>query len=131
MEPRMCLSLHNPPKSYGDCIRACVATLINEDDVPHVFGEQEPEESWRLLREYLATKGKFLAIFSTDETFEFMKENNRDVPYMLLCQMETGEDHALVCKNDKVIHNPAYYKSAIKGKHSCGFWIICVIGNMV
>ncbi len=131
--PRMCLSLHNPPKSYGDCIRACVATLTDDDNIPHVFDDREAEECWAELREYLATKGKFLAIFGlvNEHPFEFMKDTNKDVPYILLCQMETGEDHALLCKNDKIIHNPAYYKSAIKGPHSSGYWALCVIGNIV
>lgn len=129
----MCLSLHKPPVSYGDCIRACIATLIDDDNVPHTFQGQEPEESWKELRLYLASKNKFIAVFGLEDQhpFEFMKENNENIPYILLCGMENGEDHTLICKNDKIIHNPAYYKVPIKGKHSCGYWIIGIIGNLI
>ncbi len=31
--------LHNPPETYGDCYRACIASLLDLglDDVPHFY----------------------------------------------------------------------------------------------
>lgn len=131
MEPRMCLTLHNPPKSYGDCIRACVATLTNDDDVPHVFDERDADICWRELRAYLATKGKTLVIFTMDEPFEEMKEINSDTSYMLIGGTANGSNHAVICKNDEIIHNPAYYSSQIVGPTDAGWWIVGVIGDLV
>ena len=37
MTPTHCITKHNPPHSYGDCLRACVATILDFDalDVPN------------------------------------------------------------------------------------------------
>lgn len=132
MEPRMCLSLHNPPQTYGDCIRACIATLTDDDDVPHVFDSREAEECWLDLRNYLAGRNKFLAILVVPDPFEFMEENNQNIAYMLICKTQKGENHAVVCKNGKIVHDPAYYKSEITGPPEPGEdWFIGIVGDLV
>ena len=127
MQPRICTVKHNPPESYGDCIRACIATMIDRDDVPHVFDGRPPENAWAALRAYL--KSIKLTLFVTDilEPFEYMAINNPDIPYMLLCQ-SGGVNHAIVCRGGEVVHNPAWYKQAVSGPHSQGFYIVGIIG---
>lgn len=135
MEPRMCLTVHNPPRSYGDCIRACIATLTDDDQVPHVFDKREPEESWHQIRSYLKSKGKFLYLTGVEDLVVEFTENNPDMPYMLICEVKGGGDHVMVCKNGKVIHDPAYYKKEIVGPPSAGKstgkYVIGIIGNLV
>jgi len=129
METRMCMTVHNPPKSYGDCIRACVATLADDDQVPHVFSnEKTSEESWVELRAFLKSKGRALWVWSTKDHEKEMKENNPDMAYMLICGTETG-NHAVICKNGKVVHNPAYYRSEITGPpEPLDEYMIAVVG---
>ena len=129
MNKRMCQVEHNPPHTYGDCIRACVATLIDRDDVPHTYNGGSPVKAWQDLREYLKLHGKTLSLFEVTEPFFTMAENNPDIPYMLLCKTANA-DHAVVCKNDVVIHDPSHAKSEIIGEHSLGCWIVCIIGNI-
>jgi len=50
---------------YGDCIRACIATLIDRDDVPHPFSTPDKTiEAWNTMRAYLAEHGKNIALFA-------------------------------------------------------------------
>ena len=127
----MCMSMHNPPKTYGDCIRACIAMLTDDDQVPHVFSDIiEPEKSWHQLRSYLETKGKFLFLVGV-ECHKEMAENNPDIPYMLICGTATG-NHAVICLNGKVIHNPAYYPSEITGPpENSDEYVVGIIGDIV
>lgn len=135
MIPVICKIKHNPPETYGDCIAACVGTILNRDDVPHTFTSLNGEECWFFLREWLAPLG--LAPFITsypgdlsfDEFMEHMKVNNPDSFYILLAK-SGGNDHAVVCKAGKVIHNPSWYPEKITGPHSLGEWIVVVLGKI-
>lgn len=115
-----------------DCIRACIASLTDDDNVPHVFGvDIEAEKSWADLRHYLASKGRKLAMFAIADMNE-MAENNPGIPYMLICT--TGlmrESHAVVGMDGKVIHDPAWnsrqidkYRDADSGEE---FWIVGIV----
>jgi len=128
---RECLVPHNPPYSYGDCIRACVATLADDDSLPHLFGSAQPSEAWAALKKHLKSKGKNLVLFPLDaqeNPFDFMAENNENVPYMLLCETAAG-GHAIIGYNDQILHDPAWNKgSAIKGPlPNMGCWILGVV----
>lgn len=114
-----------------DCIRACVGTLIDRDDVPHVFDTRPAEEAWAELRAWLESHKKALYIFAAEDHAEFMRVNNPDLPYILLAKNGRGEDHAVICRNGQVIHDPAWYKSAIVGHHSSGFYYIVIVGDFV
>lgn len=127
MRPRFCEVPHNPPFSYGDCIRACIATMIDRDDVPHVFDDGNARAAWGCMRSYLALHGKFIALFAIDHSHaELMSGENNGVPYLLLGGTETG-DHAVVCLNGEVIHNPDV-NSVITKPHSQGFYVVGIIG---
>jgi hypothetical protein len=126
MKPRYCEVPHNPPHSYGDCIRACIATMIDRDDVPHFFSDKNPENSWYGLRIYLKSHGKNIAIFSVEKPFFYMKSTNEDIPYMLIGKGSRGGNHAIVCMNDEVIHNP-WEESKITSPLMQKFYIVCVI----
>lgn len=125
MNFRMCQTDHNPPHSYGDCVRASMATLLDDDNFPHVFDEREPEESWRIIREYLATKGKKLAVFQIED-IATMAEDCPDIPYMLCCSTIIG-GHAVVGMNGKVIHDPAYAKREIRKYEGTDSWIVFIV----
>src|SRR5688572_30366291 len=103
MQPRVCQVKHNPPESYGDCIRACIATILDRDDVPHTFTHENFEQCWNDLRIWLKPLGyaPFLSYFdnefSLDEVLEFMRINNPDSVYMLMASAG-GSDHCVVCE---------------------------------
>ena len=130
MESRVCKVKHNHPETYGDCIAACLRTMTDDDQVPHVFDSRPPEESWGELRAFFASKKKVLSLFPIDDPFEFMEINNPGTTYMLLCSNKDG-NHAVVCRDGIITHDPAWYKTEIRGPLQNGLWIAVVIGDKV
>ena len=137
MIPHFCKVKHDPPHSYGDCLRACIASLCNiqnVDHVPHFYDDGDDERGALRLREFLATRGYFPFYMglqagnttSIENIFKMMSEINTDVEYLLFCQCGGG-DHVVICRNAKVIHNPAWYNSPISGPCENGFWVIVVM----
>lgn len=131
MIPRNCHVKHNPPQSYGDCIRACLATMLNRDDVPHLYDGRPFDIFWRDLRLWLQVMaGKTISLFMTENHAEYMRELNPDIAYLLLCNSMSG-DHAIVCRNGERIHDPAWYRAAEYKPHSIGCYVIGIIGDAV
>lgn len=127
MNPRMCTIKHNPPHTYGDCVKACIATLIDRDDVPHVFDDRPPIESWEQIRAYLKSIGYNLFAMDTEEDPRpYMAKNNPDVAYLLLCSNRDG-NHAVVCVGEELVHDPNWYKTAIVGPTNAGVYFLMVI----
>lgn len=114
---RMCRVSDKPEEGqYGDCIRACIATLIDRDDVPHPFAEPDTVmQAWAEMRAYLKQHGKNIAMFALEEHADFMRENNAGVPYLLLHKTARGA-HCVVCIDGQVIHDPAWYRAEIIGR---------------
>lgn len=130
MNPRICMVRHDPPASFGDCISACIKTILDRDDVPHVFDGRPILDAWSQLRSWLQLFGKTIAIFPMDQHAEFMAENNPGVIYVLFCGTNRG-DHAVVCQDGQIIHDPAWYKAIITGHHSMGCYIVGIVGDLV
>lgn len=134
MNLRFCTVRSDNPNANGDCLRACIATMIDRDDVPHVFQdykEGSTVQAYAQLREYLKHYGKTFVVFAIDDHAEFMAVNNPGVPYLLLCSTARGIDHAVICRDGKKIHDPAWYGAEITGPHSMGFYVIGIIGDLI
>jgi hypothetical protein len=100
--------------------------MIDRDDVPHTFDDANNEEGWRSLRSYLKSQGKNIALFAIDDDpHEHMRDNNPSIPYMLMGSGSRKVNHAVVCCDGKIIHNPSYI--AMTDPLIEGFYIICVI----
>lgn len=140
MIPHYCLVMHNPPDTYGDCLRACIATICNIEnigDVPHfahgVNGPEDGERANELMKAFLLTRGLrpfYVAVpaesATIDEVFEQQKLANADIDYLLFCKCG-GADHVVICRNDRVIHNPSLSQSSISGPAMDGLWVIVVL----
>ncbi|MAK38198.1 MAG: hypothetical protein CMC15_18710 [Flavobacteriaceae bacterium] len=119
-------------ETNDDCIRACVASFIDRDDVPHVFNKNSnPEISWKLLKEYLKSHKKYIALIPSDEDpREFMQINNPETPYLLFFSNVSG-DHCAIFRGSKKIHDPSLLNYQVKGPNSKAGWIIGLIGDLV
>lgn len=132
MQPVHCRTRHDPPHSYGDCVRACVASLLElpPEDVPHVYHDNcDGPEGMRRMREWLRERGYGLFASNYDgvplsEMLSFMGELNPDVHYMLFGGTGDGGDHVVICHGDKIVHNPAWYGCSLVGPASTGYWQI-------
>lgn len=137
MKPVHCRIAHEPENGkYGDCVRACIASLLElpAEDVPH-FYEDDPggDVANERIKTFLATKGfvPFWTFFDGETPlqaiFDQMLHANAGVYYMLFHETNAGGDHVVICQNDAVDFDPAWYRSGIKGPNSNGFWGVMVI----
>lgn len=135
MIPYHCIVKHDPPDTYGDCLRAAIASILDcerIEDVPHFLRDGDDERAQVELREWLISRGvrPFLTglhgTVTLDEIFTTMVNNNPDIDYLLFCQCGSG-DHVVVCRNDQVTHNPAWDNAAVIGPKSDGYWIVMVM----
>lgn len=136
MTPVHCRVSHNPPHTYGDCIRACVASILNLDPekVPHFIEDGcDGETVHARIRAWLGERN--LAPFWThfdgsiplEDILSLVGEQNPTAYYILYGATADG-DHVVVCRGGEVVHNPAWYRIPFVGSPSWGCWTILVIG---
>jgi len=142
--PVVCRTRHNPPKSYGDCLRACIASIMDlePEHVPH-FADMGAtgEEARASARRWLGLRGLTITAFALDggETVEgvldWMGANNPDSTWLLFGstarygEPSSGGDHVVVCQGGSVVHDPAWVPTSIKRVGSCGYWEIWVVSR--
>lgn len=132
MTPVFCAVKHNPDAgTYGDCVRACVATILDNDDVPHFFHDGTVD-GFERLREWLVSQklAPFVTAYpgSIDDVFAFHASYNPDGVYMLFHRSASGVNHCVVCKGGAVLHDPAWVRSPIAGPQD-EHWLLMVIGK--
>ena len=125
MTPAMCRTKHNPPHSYGDCLRACIATILDLDTdfVPH-FADKgvDATETLAHVRRWLGERGLTIAHFGfpgsmpLSDVMDFMGQMNPGVTWLLFGDTGTTGDglHVNVCIGGSVVHDPAWVPSSIK-----------------
>ena len=101
---------HNPPATYGDCYRACIASIIevSTTDIPHpgINGEGEWFSQIKVMDRWLAERGLWtfgLKIFSKDLA---MYQEHAVGYYILGGQSPRGCGHFVVARSDKIVHDP-------------------------
>ncbi len=134
MTPVLCrVKTDSAVNTYGDCLRACICSLLHLDpqDVPHFFEDGcEFRVAMIRLRDWLSSRrlGVFVTFFDASASVEFvfdhMKVENPDQHY-LLC----SKDHVVVCENDKVVHDPAWYRTALETPDEV--WIVMVLTSCI
>jgi hypothetical protein len=122
--------LHNPPHTYGDCFRACLASLL-ETDVPHVLhdncnaGRQRQRIDLWLQPRGLAFVEFPLAVPTLKEALTFADTftNYSGIHYLLsgLTHRDTG--HYIVCCGAQVAHNPTPGSKIVKPFPDGVFWM--------
>lgn len=133
MIPETCLTRE-------DCVRACVASILElpARDVPNFFENAntmdldvltQQMQEWLAGRGYIAGMLGFSGAWTLDEFLAYMRRVYPDKHYMLYC--DSGGDHAVIGCGGEIVHNPAWYKVAIDGPHSAGYWIVWFIARIV
>lgn len=141
MLPAMCRTPHRPPESYGDCLRACIATVMdvaNPDQVPHFHhdGPSGPVAMQR-VRDWLHPQGYSFTGFAmpgdvaVSDVLAWMGEQNPETTWLLMGSTGAdGGDHVNVCQGGRVVHDPAWIPTSIKTVGSSGFWEIWVVSRL-
>lgn len=123
--------------SFGDCVRACVASIIEMDSekVPHFFHDNCDGHTGNIrIAEFLRPLGlaPFLVNYdgsiSRQELMDMMHVLNRDTYYLLFGRTNSG-DHVVVCRGGTQAHDPAWLASPLVGPGSHGHWSVMVIAR--
>lgn len=135
MKPEICKVKNDPPNSYGDCVRACVASLLERDDVPHFYEDGNGQAAFVRMREYLSQHGLIPAYFDLSgeatlhDILETVKETYGNVEFLLFCRNRSG-DHCVIGRGNEIVHDPAWYRTEIVGPHSMGVWIVILLARI-
>ena len=120
---------HNPPESYGDCVRTAIGCLLymKPEDVPHFFdGDPDPAQSWQQIADFLNARGYGYFIMPFDCEIEIvlagMSANARDCLYLLFGHSRNNAPHVVVCQNDKIIHDPSWVNVGVPYPSGEGFY---------
>ena len=115
MIPHFCTTAHNPPFSYGDCLRAAIASVLETDqvtDVPHFMAKGDDQDGHDMLRSYLQSQGLVPYIngypaqqHSYDDVQAMQAAVNPGVTYLLFGK-SADINHVVVCRDGKIIHDP-------------------------
>lgn len=105
---------HSPEQNrYGDCLRACIASLFEFDieNVPHFCDEYiYPEGFITVLREWLAQRDLTYATFPVPaESLEEFKASLRSTgmsAYHLMGGLSGTAQHVVVARFGEVVHDP-------------------------
>ena len=128
---------HNPPESWGDCLRACIASVLDRDDVPHFMHDGDPDGEWcQRVRDWAHANGMVYLQFTYSgegnalrDILLYMGQSNPDT-YYILTGASPISDHSVVCLNDEIVHDPAGRPvgQQIVGPDVDGLYIIDVFG---
>lgn len=148
MTPVSCTTTHRPPSSYGDCLRACIATVMDmpPEQVPH-FADlgATGQEALASARRWLAGHGLTIATFALpgseplSEVMDFMEQTNPTVTWLLFGStthpdvLEAASLHVNVCQGGRVVHDPAWVPNSIKSPYrerGESVWQIWVIARV-
>lgn len=127
--PHVCMVKHDPPNSYGDCVRANIASLLgidNIEDVPHFFhdGCDGPEGHKRLIewsrkRELMPFYTYYDRGCALELVLEITCAANSDAYQILF-----GADHCIIIQGGKIIHDPAWYRTRLTRPVDENPWVL-------
>lgn len=141
MTPVFCRVKHAPESGqYGDCLRACIASLLDMEADPEVvphfaYDGADAEVVNERLRVYLATLGlapwwshydPALSVGEVLSTFT----NARGPHFLLFGRTASGGDHVIVCRDGMVAHDPAWWREPLVQAGSHGAWTIMVLARL-
>lgn len=122
MITHFCVISHKPPHSYGDCLRAAIASILNAPDVtdvPHFMHHGDDERGSQEMRDWLNARGYAPFIMgvggstSLEEIQDVQRQVNPGIEYLLFGRADNGDDHVVVCRDGKVVHDPSVKASPI------------------
>lgn len=136
MTPVQCqVSGASDGSSYGDCVRACVATILDlpSEVVPHFYHDGDGDAGLKRMREWLSERDRALFIaayagqYTLYDVLTTIGAQNPDATYMLFGATASGENHCVVCQGDKVVWNPSWGKTPLVRETDAGVWVVGVI----
>ncbi|MBC5772785.1 hypothetical protein H8S95_01810 [Pontibacter sp. KCTC 32443] len=101
----------------GNCFAACVASVLkcNIEDLPHLGVDEDWEEYEQRLNDYLRENySTVLTHVSYDDWRDFINLYLRDSYCIVSGQSNRGYEHAVIYKNELLVHDPHPSNSGIE-----------------
>jgi hypothetical protein len=100
---------HNPPETYGDCYRACIASIIEvaTTDIPHpgIRGERHWSEEIKVMDLWLAARGYWtFGLQLKNDDLALYQEHA--VGFYILGGQSPRAPHFVVARGAKIVHDP-------------------------
>lgn len=141
MKPVKQLYRHDPPRVFGDCHRAALASILELpcEAVPHFYelidGEKpDPATVSQRERSYLASQGLvgITTCFSEGIELQAVLDGiayyNPGVYWILGGTSRNGTGHSVVACDGAIVHDPALDESGIVGPMDNGHYWATFIG---
>lgn len=109
MIPKMMAVKHSPPDSYGDCLRACIASIIECEPtaIPHpgARGEDHWQDEIKKMDSWLAERGYWtFGIMLRNEDLALYQDFASG--YYILGGRSPRAPHFVVAKGREIVHDP-------------------------
>lgn len=109
MTPHMMTVAHNPPESYGDCYRTCIACVLDvlPQEIPHPGrdGAELWDERIREVDAWLAARGLYSVMLK--DTPENLAKVCGYFGYHLIAGQSPRGGHYCVGLGGRVVHDPS------------------------
>jgi hypothetical protein len=122
----------------NDCVRTCNASMLDRPPatIPAFKGEgddiRDGAAMWKRVNDYLLEHDltTWFTFFdggaSLDEVCQAVSAHNPGRHYML-CGWAGYEDHAVVCCDDGIVHDPSRFSPGLIGPGSNGVWMVVTL----
>lgn len=132
-------TIHHDPtnNSYGDCFRACLASLLDIEPthIPHFWsdGSNAPAEiTWLNINSWLIHSHKLRVLLlplghgSLHDTLTETKTFAENCYYLLMGETARNTGHCVIALNDRIVHNPSIGTTLIRPNPTTG-WLAGVL----
>lgn len=143
MTPVFCGVSHDPNNgSDGDCLRACIATVLNlpAEAVPHVMRSSgNVAEMWQELRDHLKLSGlapvvmNFAGQIPLNELLTVFEAQNPGAVVIVIGTGHYGSTHAVVAQGGEIVHDPSLSSEGLVSPVETAdglFWQMVVIARL-
>lgn len=106
---------HDPPNSHGDCIRACIASLLDCQDattVPHFCVDGADNETVAERVDLFLRKFRLYELslpvraHTVTEALDFCSTYTGHNHYLFSGLSRTGCPHVVIAKGSEIVHDP-------------------------
>ncbi len=122
MIPQYMQFRHEPPTTFGDCFRACVASILELDinTVPHFHSDgcQDDGEITDRLNDWLFSEHELLkwayaypGSVPLADVMHYTGLNNPELHWILHGRTASGEAHAVICHGSVMVHDPSPWQT--------------------
>ena len=101
---------HDPPRQYGDCLRTCIACILDLEPaaVPHWFSRGDYDNPFTEMERWLNSRG-YGSVFISIESLNGIEESAPNIYHIIL----SDGGHAVIGVNGKIEHDPSWSKIGI------------------